>query len=409
MDRCHVMRRHGCDTCSVTEFDDLADEMAELLGAPCTVEDPDFNLIAYSGQSGVDAVRQTSILERRASREARDWFRGQGVTESPGPLRTPASPDLGIEARLCIPARHLGRLHALFWLLDPDEDIGPASWAAVERLAETAALLLSQTSRRRTRLTNHYRDLIGGDPRSTAAAAREIANTTGLSLGTPVTCVLVAYASPRPRHAPLPLSGPNLWFADSPDLDAVLVPGTAALPLRDVPALLESLGSPRTDRKIVRSARVGVGPTVPSLRHVRRSRWGAATALRATRAAGAGAHWDDLGVLRLLAAADDDALASALWVPGVTALQRQPDATELLTTLRVYLDEAGSVARTARRLQVHRQTIYHRLSRAEGITGLRLSSGQDRLQLHLALTLADHLGAEPPAAVDGPPRFSVRP
>lgn len=373
------------------EFDDLADEMAALLGAPCAVEDPDFNLIAYSGQSGVDAVRQTSILERRATREVREWFRGQGVTEAPGPVRTPAAPELGIEARLCIPARHLGRLQALFWLLDPAEDIEPAHWPLAEKLAETAALLLSQTSRRRTRLSNYYRDLISGDPGSTASAAREIANSTGKSLGTPVTCVLVAYSTSHPRPAPLPQSGPNLWFADSPNVDAVLVPGTETLPVRDISALLEALGSPRTNRKSAQSSRVGIGPTVPSLRHARRSRWAAATALRAARAPGTGARWDELGVLRLLSLADDEALATAVQVPGVAALLRQHDASELLRTLRVYLDEAGSVARTARRLQVHRQTIYHRLSQAERISGLRLSNGQDRLQLHLAITLADHL------------------
>jgi DNA-binding PucR family transcriptional regulator len=57
----------------------------------------------------------------------------------------------------------------------------------------------------------------------------------------------------------------------------------------------------------------------------------------------------------------------------------------------VYLDCAGNVARAAAELGVHRQTLYYRLQRIGEVTGMDLADGQDRLRLHLALTLAPHV------------------
>jgi DNA-binding PucR family transcriptional regulator len=69
----------------------------------------------------------------------------------------------------------------------------------------------------------------------------------------------------------------------------------------------------------------------------------------------------------------------------VLPLLAHPVLTETAT---VYLDLAGNAARTAAALRIHRQTLYHRLGRIAELTGLDLADGQDRLTLHLALTLA---------------------
>jgi DNA-binding PucR family transcriptional regulator len=102
-------------------------------------------------------------------------------------------------------------------------------------------------------------------------------------------------------------------------------------------------------------------------------------------------EWPELGVHRLLGAGTDAALRESMLTPGVARLLTEGSA-ELVHTAKVYLDEAGSAQRTAQALGIHRQTLYHRLERIERLSGLRLDSGQDRLQLHLALTLLPALG-----------------
>jgi hypothetical protein len=72
----------------VDEVQRLLDEVAHLLGAPATLEGPDFELIAY------------------------------GIATATGAVRTPAEPALGIRTRLCLPVRHGSRLLGYVWLLD---------------------------------------------------------------------------------------------------------------------------------------------------------------------------------------------------------------------------------------------------------------------------------------------------
>src|SRR6185369_12878481 len=65
--------------------------------------------------------------------------------------------------------------------------------------------------------------------------------------------------------------------------------------------------------------------------------------------------------------------------PAVEPLLGDPVLTE---TAEVFLDCAGSAARAAAALRIHRQTLYYRLGRIEALTGLDLADGEDRLLLH---------------------------
>lgn len=67
-----------------------------------------------------------------------------------------------------------------------------------------------------------------------------------------------------------------------------------------------------------------------------------------------------------------------------------PAQGTLRTTLRVYLDEGGNAARTAARLHTHRNTVLHRIARAEALLGYPVA--EHRLAVSLALELLHHLG-----------------
>ncbi|MBM7805230.1 hypothetical protein JOD57_001067 [Geodermatophilus bullaregiensis] len=60
-------------------------------------------------------------------------------------------------------------------------------------------------------------------------------------------------------------------------------------------------------------------------------------------------------------------------------------ASELLATVRAFLDSGGRWQETADRLHVHVNTLRHRLARVEQLTGRRLDSTADRVDLWLAL------------------------
>jgi sugar diacid utilization regulator len=70
--------------------------------------------------------------------------------------------------------------------------------------------------------------------------------------------------------------------------------------------------------------------------------------------------------------------------------------TELVRTLETFLDQDGSVARTAEELYTHRHTIRYRLERVRELTGLDVGSTDGRERLSLGLKAMRVLGIMPP-------------
>ncbi len=381
----------------MTTLDDLTEEMARLTDAPCTLEDPEFRLIAFSDHrtdDAVDSIRQRSILQRHSSEDVRAWFRGQGIEDSAGPLRTPADAALGIVARLCVPARHLGRVQGYFWLLDPDGRIDPATWPEAGRIAESAAHLLNVAERRQARRDALFRELVEGGRLAARESAADLADAAGLDLHEPLACVLVDRPELADQVASRPARSGVAWARTGDAVAAVvrarLVADSGGAAGTD--ALLTALGIGRRLDSLDSVTRAAVGPVVPDIDSLATTFRGARVGLRVarTRPPGEVVRWSALGPLALLGVARDDDLAAAVVEPAV----RQFLATatpDVVTTLRVWLDEAGSASRTAERLSVHRQTVYHRLAQVEQATGCDLARGRDRLRLHLAVELAPFL------------------
>ncbi|WP_238005785.1 helix-turn-helix domain-containing protein [Dactylosporangium sp. AC04546] len=373
-------------------LDDLVDEMARLLQAPCVLEDAELQLIAFSGQRDVDVVRQRSILERGATPEIRDWFGGQGIHEATDPVRTPGDDERGILPRVCIPARRFERVHGFFWLPDPDGSIDESLFPEAMRIAESAAALLELAERRQMHRDELYRALVEGWPQTTRRAATEMATAAGLRPDEPVTCVLVDCPGLPEQLVSRPTRAGLVWAREDDRVAAAVTrPGTVHPAMR-LDEILTALGLGRRLSVRHAPATVGIGPTVPNFDDLTKARDGAWVALRVARRSGAGTvtSWTDLGPLSLLGLARDRDLRWALFPAQVDQFLASASA-ELLETTRVFLDEAGSVSRTADRLGIHRQTVYHRLDQMQRQTGFDLGSGDDRLRLHLAIRLAPFL------------------
>ncbi|HVK29721.1 MAG TPA: helix-turn-helix domain-containing protein [Nocardioides sp.] len=389
----------------MTTLDDLTEEMARLTDAPCTLEDPEFRLIAFSDHrtdDAVDSIRQRSILQRHSDEDVRAWFRGQGIESSEGPLRTPADAELGIVARLCVPARHLGRVQGYFWLLDPDGRIDPATWSEAGRIAESAAHLLNVAERRQARRDALFRELVEGGRLAARESAADLADAAGLDLHEPLACVLVDRPELADQVASRPARSGVVWARTGDAVAAVvrarLVADVAGVAGTD--DLLTALGIGRRLDTLDSVTRAALGPVVPDIDSLATTFRGARVGLRVarTRPPGDVVTWASLGPLALLGVARDDDLAAAVVEPAVQRFLATASA-EVVTTLRTWLDEAGSASRTADRLSVHRQTVYHRLAQVEQATGYDLARGRDRLRLHLAVELAPFL--QEPGAREG--------
>lgn len=356
---------------------EIVDALSAKLGRPVLVDDPELRPIAYSTQFGtLDAVRTESILGRTAPAAAREALFGHGIGRAQKPVRIPAYPAIGMEARLCVPILRSGRRLGFLWLLEDrplsDDEVALASRAA----AESASVLQTEADTqldRRKREQELLAGLLAGQ--KAAAAALEAA---GYLPHRP----LLVYAG----------SGPAIGDALERFLARVPVKHTLcgeldglAVCVADAPArgaqLAEALGG---------DAAVGEGDAVTQLADVPRSYRRALAARRVAAERGEPlVRWDGLRAARLLAAMPASTLDD---VPDGLRRLLEGDHDQLVKTLATYLDLAGDVKATSAQLWLHRTSLYYRLRRIEEIAGVDLGRGEDRLLCHVALRLARSAG-----------------
>ncbi|WCH94463.1 helix-turn-helix domain-containing protein [Streptomyces moderatus] len=388
------------------DYQELVDEISELLGAPATLENRDFELIAFGAYdsedeldaSALDPVRARSILTRRSTSAVRTWFEGFGITRATGPVRIPRTPEAGVyRGRICLPVRHRGVVRGYVWLLD--DDPGPTDQqltAAMEVAARIGALLADEAQ--------HGADL-SRELRAALTAERgwqgdmaiaELRTALGPRADGVHTVVCVApWPSADPDDAPSVRTVPHAtalctvpWGTSGQSL-AVLVrlrspevrtaaQAAASRLLKEAPA-----AGPESPKKGGTQVAAGLGEPRTGLAELGTLWQEASAAARAALAEprlGPVAEWSLIGPYRLLTSLSPQTVQDPVIAPLLSPAQQ-----ELARTAKVYLDCAGQAGRTAAELGIHRQTLYYRLSRVEQLTGLDLDDGEDRLLLHMAL------------------------
>ena len=140
------------------DYQELVDEISTLLGAPATLENRDFELIAFGAHDGgdgldapdLDPVRTRSILTRRSTAQVRAWFESFGITRATGPVRIPPTPEAGVHrGRVCLPVRHRGFALGYVWLLDDEPGPTDAQLTAAMEVAARIGALLAEEVRQR--------------------------------------------------------------------------------------------------------------------------------------------------------------------------------------------------------------------------------------------------------------------
>jgi hypothetical protein len=370
----------------------LVDRIADRVGRPALIEDRRQRVVCYSAQvEPLDEVRRSSILRRSTTPEVIAFFARFDITRARRPVHTPAEPALGLLPRVCVPVWHSDLLLGFVWFVDSPALSEPEVARAVELSGDLALALyrvnlLGELTARRE--ADAVRGLLADDPEVRARAATMIVGEDMLvSDGPAVALVTAGSRGAFARDARSAVSSAALEQAlvatrrycghrhavhlVRPEHGLLLL-RTGSVPAADAAEhLAGQVGGA-----------VGVGDPSPSLADVHESVAQAAQALRFSPARVA--MWSQLGVYRVLAAAD---LSAEQLHPGMRRLSAAP---ELAATLETYLDLAGDAAATAAQLRIHRTTLYYRLSRAAELTGADLRDGLQRLQLHLALK-ATHL------------------
>lgn len=402
------------------DYQELVDEISALLGVPATLENRDFELIAFGAYdsegeldaSALDPVRTRSILTRRSTAAVRSWFEGFGITRATAPVHIPPTPEAGVyRGRICLPVRHRGVVVGYVWLLEDDPGPSEAQLSAAMQVAARIGDLLADEAQAGADLTRELRAVLtaerGWQRDMAVAELRTALGPRGDGLHTMV-CV-APWPSADPDDAPSVRTVPGAtalctvpWGTAGQSLALLVRLRSADVPTPALTAAARFVREAEAERgggqgagasgtttasgasgaagtrvaAGIAGARVGLAELGAAWQEAS----AAARAVLAEPRLGPVAEWAAIGPFRLLTALPPEAAHD----PAVRTLL-SPAHRELARTAEVFLDCAGQAGRTAAELGIHRQTLYYRLSRVEQLTGLDLDDGEDRLLLHMAL------------------------
>ncbi|MFF4379800.1 PucR family transcriptional regulator [Kitasatospora sp. NPDC001547] len=401
----------------------LVDGLAEELGRSVVLDDPLVRMICTSRHFGdEDPVRVRTLLQGIADDEAIRYVLSQGVAQWTRPGVLPGRDDLGLQPRYCVPVRERGHLLGILMVVAAGEPLTAAETAAIDRVARAVAIEMfaeqlasDEDEEQIRRLVDQ---LVGSDSARRCAAHQRLLDDGLLPAGPHVVVTSVAVSDQRGPSGQIAVA---LRGALEPFRQTRTARGLAAVE-QDRAVLVQVFErEPAAEdleqqcRAVVRSLRTFLGPEpavvvgVGGRRTALADAWisydqarvAARAARRLPRLEGIG-DWERLGEYAVFLQLPDSALTASLLPVPLRRLLDGGGNARLEETLRCFLENAGSVPKTAEALEVHRTSLYYRLRQIQEITGLDLDNGAHRLVLHMGLRLRDLLEAGPGAAPKPP-------
>ncbi|MFF4618146.1 PucR family transcriptional regulator ligand-binding domain-containing protein [Nonomuraea jabiensis] len=360
-------------------LNEVAAEVAQLLDVSVAAVDGSGRVLATAGPAEHVAVLRESIIQE-------------------GPPRTPASGRARSFAS--VPVLAGGHHHGRIVAYSPSGAIRDSDVGILERAATVAALVVTRQEAVNAVESKYRADFLRDVLTGRAGTAERVtarARAFGWDLARPVT-VLVAELDPDgdersaqdrlvacwtaamrrhdPRGAVAGFSHEVVAVVDA-SIDASRVAKDAASAFADVPPATFSTGSSRPS------------PGAETLPEAYSQALKAARVGRQLHGPGAVAHFDQLGVYRLLSLVNDTDELHAFVRETLGPLAADADAenADLRRTLQVLLETNLNVAETARRLHFHYNTLRYRIGKLERLLG----NFTDDPHLRLNLTLALHV------------------
>jgi sugar diacid utilization regulator len=399
----------------------LVEHLADELGRSVVVNDPTVHVLCTSRHFGdEDEVRIRAVLQHDAGPAASMHVLDHGVAQWSRAGMIEGNAAIGMRPRLCVPLRERGELLGLLMVIDAERTLTAAEIARIEEVSKAAAAVLYRTrvhddaDRSQWELTLLH--ALGADAVTRAAAVPALLREPALAgLGAVVVTVVEV---PRSAASPAEVELALRHVVESvtrqrPPRTLGVVTAERGILVQAAARLDRSRAVEQAERLTHAVARLlgrrehavaGIGTTVAGIDEAWQSYARACAAARGARLIPASTGvltWDDLGAYAVLLQVPDAELTPALVPAPLARLLRHEKAPRLVETLRVFLDRAGSIPRTAEELHLHRTTLYYRLEQIREITALDLDDGRARLLLHMGL-LVDELAGQR-ALADNPP------
>ncbi|WP_248958904.1 PucR family transcriptional regulator [Sphaerisporangium perillae] len=385
----------------------LANAVCALLDAPVTIEDRSSRVLAYSErQDEADAGRVATVLGRQVPERYRRMLVERGFLRELYQSREPIYMELDDDSinRAAVAVRSGDEILGSIWAAVRE----PLSEQRQRALAEAAKIVALQLLRERAVADTSRR--LRADLLSTVlAGGKDAAEAAGrLGVASERLCVLAAQLIDGSHADAARLESDRQRFCDAlaVHVGAIHPRAAAALVGSVAYAVLPLHAGGEEEARAVRvaesflarvgprhAANIGVGRLAVSLTEVSRSRADADRALRVLRAretSGAVACYTGVHFEALLLQLSDLVKAEEQVPTGPYERLIAHDAehgSELVATLRAYLDAFGDVNAASAKVHVHANTFRYRLKRLTEISGLDLADPDARLSVMLQMRI----------------------
>lgn len=382
----------------------IIDAAGELLNVPIVLEDTEFRVLAWSkGQQAADEERVSGILERQAQPWLVEVLRSRGdiarLISSPEPgFLQPASDQA--KPRMACRVQHDGPHLGYLWA-STQTPFDPQQTAHFRAAAQAIAVRMSRTGRQGTTEQDDLEAVLLG-----TAAAEQAAVRLGLTVAK---ATVLAAASCRPAHdatfGEIPSDVLRLYLTTAHPRSLVASHDRTTYAVLLWPASTDDAEAQDRSMKIARglwdrsalrerivlavSTTVGDRDRIPAAR----SQLDRVTGLQQQYpAAPRVASFVDVQLLYVLSWLRGALRQDGETLGGAVPLLERHDLkhhTQLLATLRCYLDHFGDTNAAAAQLHLHPNTFRYRLQRIRDVSGFDPRDAEARFLTELHLRMRD--------------------
>lgn len=385
------------------DIDELADAIAELVRNPITIEDSDHKLLAYSSHGeSTDKARWSTIMGRRVPEKVltRLWKDGvfQQLLSHDEPVHIPAKDEVGLGNRVAIAIRKGTEVLGYIWAqevmrpftTDDDEILKQAARAAVPRLVQRQGKRKAEEQRRK----EFFWELLLGNHNSESAIKRK-AESLSLVLPSPyLICMIEASGLHLEQFLyPLLMRDKLLWVLDGTQLILFMgLPPVASKEGITLPRYVEQFLHESLS-KLGNQMIAGYGQSYQGHKEIVKSYREAQQVLQVKRIFPQETNsiqgFQQLGIYRFLLQLKKWNDAEGYISERLMKLRQydRENQTNLLETLETFLDLAGRVNQTAKRLHIHINTLSYRLRRIEEILEIDLDDQNQRTSLYVDMKM----------------------
>lgn len=387
----------------------LANAVSQMVDAPVTIEDLGSKILAFSDdQNRADEARKATVLARQVSQHNTDFLRSEGyfkrIYGRDEVVHVPTEGVGGTIPRAVVRLHHKGHTLGSIWAATaagPSAELHEALLRGAAMIAPNVAELAAVERAAQGGATAQVLSLMRGGP-----AAREEAFKLGITRSR---WVVVVIASQEPGAMDTAMREAALVFgshmqATFPKARSALVDGHvyAVVPLgKNGDITVTSTVQMFVQKWSAQALLAVIGDTVADAADTPDSRRSADQALRAFLLQSARpqptvpllVHATELQDAVLLQRLTDIMAAEHVQPTGPLDRLITYDArhdTDLVDTLRAWLDAFGDVSAASVSLHVHANTFRYRLRRVAEIGGIDLGNSESRFSLMLQLRTFQH-------------------